>query len=337
MSDWVSREDLRQLVAGWIEVGKKVIGPVEIKPGLVAFRQLASAESLRLGGWGRPANSIKEAVFPRHEALYGYRREKNSIELIDLPETVTEQIVIGAHPCDAAALPILDKVFNWDFADEFYNRRRAATTVVTLACTAHDDECFCTSVGLGPAAEKGSDVMLFEAANGRYAVRAITEKGCALVGEGKAAAGNAPLPQAPAPPSKFDAAQAGAFARDHFDAPFWKEHALACLGCGACAYTCPVCHCFDIVDEKRGGVGIRARNWDACQFPMFTAHASGHNPRYSQGDRQRQRLYHKFFVYPEKFGEILCTGCGNCARNCPVGLGILPVVTEIRDAEPVQA
>jgi len=80
---------------------------------------------------------------------------------------------------------------------------------------------------------------------------------------------------------------------------------------------------------------VRARNWDACQFPMFTLHASGHNPRSEQGGRQRQRIYHKFYLYPEKFGEILCTGCGNCARNCPVGLGVLPLVEKIPHAEPV--
>ena len=73
-----------------------------------------------------------------------------------------------------------------------------------------------------------------------------------------------------------------------------------------------------------------------AQTPHPT-HASGHNPRHAQGDRQRQRIYHKFYVYPEKFGETLCTGCGNCARNCPVGLGVLPLVTEIPHAEPVQA
>jgi ferredoxin len=335
MSDAISREDLRKLVAGWMEAGKKVIGPVEVRPGTVAFVPLPSAAALRLDGWTPPANSIKEAVFPRHEALYGYRLENKQIELIDQPAPTVEQIVIGAHPCQAASFPILDKIFNWDYPDEAYNRRRAGTTVVSLACTASDDECFCTSVGLNPASEKGADAMLFDAGDGGYTLRVLTDKGRALFPDAPAQ-GDAPS-HASAPPRKFDAARAGAFARANFDAPFWKEHALACLGCGICAYTCPVCHCFDIVDEKHGREGVRARNWDACQFPMFTLHASGHNPRHAQGDRQRQRIYHKFVVYPEKFGEILCTGCGNCARNCPVGLGILPLVTEIRDAEPVQA
>ena len=97
----------------------------------------------------------------------------------------------------------------------------------------------------------------------------------------------------------------------------------------------PQAHCFDIVDEGNPRGGERARNWDACQFALFTLHSSGHNPRPAQGARQRQRIYHKFFMYPEKFGETLCTGCGNCARNCPVGLGVLPLVSEICHAESV--
>ena len=326
----LTREELRKLVGEWIAAGKICAGPVRVKPGMVLVARLEKAEDLLLDGWVRPANSIKELVLPRHEVLYGYRVEKNRIELVDQPETAAGQIVIGAHPCDAAALPILDKVFNWDYRDEAFNRRREAATVITLACTGRDEECFCTSVGLGPDAERGSDAILFDRGDGSYGVRTLTDKGRALLGEGDASAGAAN--QAPA---SFDPAQVASFAKEHFDDAFWQEHALACLACGACAYTCPVCHCFDIVDEGNSREGVRARNWDACQFPMFTLHASGHNPRSAQGGRQRQRMYHKFYLYPEKFGDILCTGCGNCARNCPVGLGVLPLIAKIPHAEPV--
>jgi ferredoxin len=326
----LTREELRKLVDEWIAAGKTCAGPVRVKPGTVLIARLAKADDLLLDGWVRPANSIKELVLPRHETLYGYRVEKNRIELVDQPEALPEQIAIGAHPCDAAALPILDKIFNWDYRDEAYNRRRAATTVITLACTSRDEECFCTSVGLGPDAERGSDAMLFDRGDGTFLVKSLTEKGRALLGASDSSAGAAERA-----PARFDAAQVAQFAKEHFDDAFWREHALACLGCGACAFTCPVCHCFDIVDEGNPREGVRARNWDACQFPLFTAHASGHNPRRGQGERQRQRIYHKFYLYPEKFGEILCTGCGNCARNCPVGLGGLPLVTKIPHAEPV--
>ncbi|HUP03077.1 MAG TPA: 4Fe-4S dicluster domain-containing protein [Bryobacteraceae bacterium] len=332
MSAALSQEALRALADGWIKSGRKVIGPVEAQPGRIVFKPLGSGAALYLGAWAPTVNSIKEAVLPRHEKLYSYRIHKDGIQLMDEPEAAGETIVIAAHPCQAAALPVLDKVFNWDLADEFYNRRRAALSVVTLACSSYDDHCFCTSVGLGPASEKGSDAMLYET-GGEFVARTFTAKGRALFGD---AAEEAP-PQHDGPPVRFRAARAREFARKEFDSPFWREHSLACLGCGVCAYVCPACHCFDIVDERRGDEGFRARNWDACQFPMFTLHASGHNPRQRQGDRQRQRIYHKFGVYPEKFGEILCTGCGACARNCPAGLGVLPMVTEIPDAEPLQA
>jgi len=235
--------------------------------------------------------------------------------------------VIGARPCDAAALPILDHVFNWDFPDPHYNLRRQATTVVTLACQASDAHCFCSSVGLGPDHPQGSDVLLYDLGDGTYEVRPQTEKGEALF------AGLTDVSQrvgaACAPPPAVDLTHVQAFLEGAFERPEWALWAARCLGCGACACTCPTCHCFDIVDEGTASTGARVRNWDACQHGLFTLHASGHNPRGNQAQRQRQRIYHKFRVYPEKFGPTLCTGCGNCTRNCPVGLGVRSVLDEI--------
>ena len=61
-------------------------------------------------------------------------------------------------------------------------------------------------------------------------------------------------------PKKFDPKKVTEWLAlaENFDSPLWKEFSLGCLGCGACAYTCPVCHCFDIVDEKHGAEGLRA-------------------------------------------------------------------------------
>src|SRR5208283_1637427 len=143
MSQRISKDDLRKRTGAWIANGKTVAGPVQVKPGLVLYAQLQSPEVLLVDGWIRPGNSIKEFVFPRHEALYGYAIDGAGITLHDLPAEIPEQIIIGAHPCDAAALPILDKLFNWDYPDDFFNRRREATTVITIACAGHDEQCFC--------------------------------------------------------------------------------------------------------------------------------------------------------------------------------------------------
>lgn len=326
MSELITEMKLRQLAAEWMSGGKRTIGPVAVKNRLL-YMPLQSVESLLLNADLRPSNSIKEFLFPKAETLYSYRIEGRNIELIE-PPMAEEQIIIGARPCDAASLPILDHVFNWDFVDEFYNRRRAATTVVTIACTKADDACFCTSVGLSPSDERGSDAVLLSLGDGRYEVKCITEKGRALFAgatetsteTGKAIEG---------PPRKFDPEKIRAFVTEHFDDPFWAEHAGTCMGCGACAFSCPTCHCFDIVDAGPIAGNARVRTWDTCQSSQFTQHTSGHNPRSSQPSRQRQRILHKFAIYPEKFGEILCTGCGNCVRNCPVGLGVLNLLKEI--------
>jgi ferredoxin len=366
MTQIITRATLCQLVDRWIAAGKRVMGPRRVKTAgasangdVVQYDWLASADSLLLEGFVHAANSIKECVLPRSEPLYGYTFDKKQPALVPVELSMVEQIVVGARPCDAAALPVLDRVFNWDYKDESYNRRRELTTVVTLACRQYDAHCFCTSLESGPADTRGSDVLLVELDGQRYEARCLTDKGRQLLagattespeeGHGdcpnfrptkmglspsmpEGNNENVPVPFAPimaGPPPRFDLAAVGEFLAGGYERPEWQAMSLRCLGCGACAYTCPTCHCFDIVDERQGTSGLRVRNWDACQFRMFTVHASGHNPRSTQSQRQRQRIFHKFQTYPDKFGEVLCTGCGNCTRNCPVSLGVLGVLKSI--------
>ncbi len=330
MSEILSKAALRQLAREWITQGKAVAGPVQTKPGLVLYAPLESADDLVLEGFFRPTNSTKEFVFPRHEVLCRYQAEGSKVELTNGGADVAPQILLAVRPCDAAALPILDHVFNWDCRDAPYNRRRAATTVVTLACAAHDESCFCTSVGLGPQAERGSDAMLFDLGD-EYELRCLTDKGRALFA-GRTQISERTATLNPGPDRHFSPDRIKRFVDEQFASPYWQEATLACLGCGACAFTCPTCHCFDIVDEGNTSRGERVRNWDSCQFSQFSLHASGHNPRPDQGSRQRQRLLHKFSIYPDKFGEILCTGCGNCTRNCPEGQGMLTLLTGVDHA-----
>lgn len=329
MSDIISRDALGRLIDAWLGQGKRVWGPTRVKPDLVAYEPLAKAEQLALGEVIHPGNTVKEAVFPRHETIYNYQFRGKQIEMTGAEVPATEQIVVGARPCDAVALPILDKVFNWDFEDSLYNRRRELTTVITLACSTSDEHCFCTSVGCSPDDARGSDVMLFDLGDGTYEVRCLTEKGKAVFA-GQTQSSDKVGQAGPAPTGELDLDAVGQFLSDGFEKPQWAAYTARCLGCGACAFNCPTCHCFDIVDEGNAAGGSRVRNWDACQFAMFTLHASGHNPRGGQTQRQRQRIFHKFQIYPEKFGEVLCTGCGNCTRNCPVSLGVRPVLEAIQ-------
>jgi Fe-S-cluster-containing hydrogenase component 2 len=120
-----------------------------------------------------------------------------------------------------------------------------------------------------------------------------------------------------------------------FEDDFWQQASEKCLGCGACAYLCPTCHCFDISDETVGGAQVRYRTWDTCNFPLFTLEASGFNPRKQKSQRLRQRILHKFSYFPSTHGMAACVGCGRCVRACPVNLDIRTMLAQIRVREAI--
>ena len=273
----------------------------------------------------RSTLSVKNVVFPKVENLFYYTNEKteSTISVLDLNK-IPEVVLWGAHPCDAAAVDVLRSIFCWDIKDEFFAKRLEKLVVIGLSCHLSDEYCFCTSVGIGPDSQKGSDILLSRLQNGDYQAEIITEKGNDIV---------ASAPELFEPASgekvllaevkqKFDHKQVTEKLAGAFENPFWVENSLRCIGCGACAYVCPTCACFDIQDETKGKNGRRYRSWDSCGFGLFTLHTSGHNPRSVQSQRWRQRIMHKFSYMPERNDSLGCVGCGRCSSGCPVDMNI---------------
>jgi formate hydrogenlyase subunit 6/NADH:ubiquinone oxidoreductase subunit I len=267
--------------------------------------------------------SAKAVVFPKVERILSYRIDGAQVELQDAEPRPQPTVLFGLRPCEASAFRALDAVFNWDTRDRFFNARMAATSVVGMACTARDEACFCTSVGGSPGATAGSDILLTPVAGG-YLAEVLSEPGRAL---------RALAPQAFQPdpglakqvvevPVAFDQPALTASLKDRFEDPIWAEQSLRCIGCGACAYVCPTCVCFDLVEQADAKGGERLRTWDSCGAAGFTQHASGHNPRPAQAQRWRQRVYHKFSYYPERYRMLGCVGCGKCTRACPVDMNL---------------
>jgi ferredoxin len=331
MTRILTESQLRKAAGHWLAAGRQVAGPTRVRQQRALYAWLKQADDLTLDGFIRPANSIKSLFLPCHEQLFAFEGigRKTKLTSAELPDRL--RVVLASRPCDAASLPILDRVFNWDYQDAFYNKRRELTTVVTLACHQYDDDCFCTSVGVTPDGTKGSDALLVPVDDQTYEVRFVTDKGRDLLMEwteestlsGSATAG---------PEKRFEVQQVQDRLAGEIDDQLWQTATLACVGCGACAHSCPTCHCFDIVDEATRDRGCRVRNWDTCQSVMYSMHASGHNPRHDQAKRQRNRIVHKYQTYPSKFAELLCTGCGACTRNCPMGLGVGHVISQLLDA-----
>lgn len=273
----------------------------------------------------RSTLSVKNIVFPKVENLFHYTNTKTESTITDIDlNNIPDVVLWGAHPCDNAAFDTLRSIFCWDTKDDFFSKRLEKLAVIGLSCHLSDVYCFCTSVGLSPDSTKGSDILLSRLNNGDFIADILTGKGHEIV----ASASDLFEPASEQKSNyaevmqKFNHEKVTEKLATAFEHPFWIENSLRCIGCGACAYVCPTCACFDIQDETRGKIGKRYRSWDSCGFGLFTLHTSGHNPRNVQSQRWRQRIMHKFSYMPERNESLGCVGCGRCSSGCPVDMNI---------------
>ncbi len=319
----IRKESLEKLYKKLSEQ-RKIYAPVKTTGDRVDYRYNPDFNDVTFDQV-RSTLSVKNLVFPKVENLLFYSNTKTETILTDADiNKIGEVVLWGAHPCDTAALNTLRSIFCWDINDGFFLKRLEKLVVIGLSCHSSDDYCFCTSVGLSPDSTKGSDILLSKLKSGDFRAGIITEAGNkiaisfpelfekysgedVLIAEVK---------------KKFDSALVTKKLAGTFEHPFWVENSLRCLGCGACAYVCPTCACFDIQDETKGKNGKRYRSWDSCGFGLFTLHTSGHNPRSVQSQRWRQRIMHKFAYMPERNTMLGCVGCGRCSSGCPVDMNI---------------
>lgn len=294
-----------------------------------------------------PIVPAKKIIFPQEEIFFEFEQSpENGLKLKEILPEEEMQIVFGVRPCDGRAVEAMDLVFGGTFLDPYYWRRRRQTILVGLACTVPpSDNCFCLSVEGSPFSEEGLDILLTDLGD-RYFVKFLTEKGEKLLTEAPSLFQEA-TPEDRQLREKIHQEAEGKLKRHLaqsrelpekikaiFESSFWEEESLNCLRCGICTYLCPTCHCFDINDETKSLAplkGRRVRTWDTCQFPDFTMHSSGHNPRPDRASRLRQRLSHKFLYFVQLYNRFQCVGCGRCITLCPVGIDIIEVLTRARN------
>ncbi len=323
----------------------KIFAPVE-KENLWNYELIENPEKVNLD-YLNTVLSPKKIIFPQREIYLEFSAEnEDGLKVEEVLPDEKPSVIFGVRPCDSKSLTLTDKVFGGDFEDLYYWSRRKQMALVGLSCSIPPSpNCFCLTVDGSPFSKDGLDVLMTDLGD-KYFIETLTKKGEQLVSTAKA------LFKAPTEKDKKDLLKIQQEAKtlikrqvesikkippklkEMFDASLWDEESMSCIRCGICTYLCPTCHCFDINDEVDSYSplkGKRIRTWDNCQFPDFTMHSSGHNPRPDKASRLRQRIMHKFQYFVERYKNYQCTGCGRCISRCPVGIDIIEVLDKVRD------
>jgi sulfhydrogenase subunit beta (sulfur reductase) len=305
--------------------------------GDVVFAQFSKPERVTTE-YTRTVLPLKKLFSRPSEVMFRFSRDG-----FVAPEelaTVHRRVVFGVHACDLHALRILDRTFLHGQPDPYYAQRRESTALLGLSC-APDEHCFCNSFGTGFTSD-GYD-LFFTAVPGGFFVQIGTTRGNDLVlmaQEFFAPIGPADLVEY----RRYLKEHHGKFAREiatsalpgilelERDSELWRAAADRCLGCGSCSMVCPTCYCFSVADRLDLNLagGERVRTWDSCLFKEYATVAGGHNFRGGRDARLRQRLFHKFVDFPERFERYACVGCGRCTVACPAAVDFVTLVNDLR-------
>jgi len=285
---------------------------------------------------------LKEFLFGQREELFRWEKDGDTIKTINIKsDDFGNRLFFGIRPCDANSVDYLDQFFYERFKDNIYAAKRENTYIVALNCLTPGNNCFCSSMGTGPFATAGYD-LLFTPMEDNFLVESRTERGeelLAIAAHLFIAVDNELL-------SKKDEMHKEVLKKfkkklapmdvkkvlaESYDNKIWKELSSQCMGCIGCTSLCPTCTCFNVVDEDNGdGTGTRTRYWDSCQTDSFTRNAGGHNPR-NEISRVRYRIYDKMKYIDERYEHKGCVGCGRCIGTCPAYFDIVEIMNKLNE------
>lgn len=361
----MEKERLQELLEILRRRGYQIIGP-RIQDGAIVYDEIHRLTDLPIGwtdeqdggyyrlkrredeayfGFAVGPHSWKRFLHPPILSLGHARRNGKGFEWISPTDPAPRYAFLGVRACELHAIAILDRVFmGGPYVDPAYRARREALFIIAVQCTVAGGTCFCASIGTGPKAPPGADLILTELSD-VFVVEIGTERGAEVMAE---------IPCAPATEAdrvavaarleettramgrQLDTTDLPSLLYRNLEHPRWEEVAQRCLTCGNCTMVCPTCFCFTVEDvsDLSGAYAERVRRWDSCFTTAFT-YTAGHPIRQSTKSRYRQWLTHKLASWWDQFGTLGCVGCGRCITWCPVGIDLTEEVHAIRQSENV--
>ncbi|SDD79290.1 4Fe-4S dicluster domain-containing protein [Glycomyces harbinensis] len=349
----IDRAGLDQLVKLLRADGYTVIGPT-VRGDAIVLAELANGADLPDGigvdtdaGRYRLRRRGDRAVFNHSAGPQSWKQFVHPPrQRLDGPETVHRYAFLGTRPCDLAALAVLDGVLGAaPHPDERYLARRDEIFVVAVNCVEPGSTCFCASMGIGPKADRGYDLVLTERTGHehRFLISAGSVAGEEMMDRlshrrasgGEIAAGLQALDDAAdsmgrtMPEVDLRGLLVRARRSDH-----WEEVANRCLACANCTMVCPTCFCTTVEDttDLEGDHAERWQRWGSCFDPDFSF-VHGGPVRETVGSRYRQWMSHKLSTWYDQFGTSGCVGCGRCIAWCPAGIDLTAEAAALAEKE----
>jgi sulfhydrogenase subunit beta (sulfur reductase) len=359
----IDRLGLDDLITALGQRGFRTLGPI-VRDGAIVHGEVGASSDLpvgwhdeqgpgsyrlRSGGedtlfdWAVGPASWKSEFFPPQETIWRATVREGEVSIVEPTSEPPPVAILGARPCELAALDILDRVLkDGEVPDPGYTRRRQGSFVVVVECGSPSASCFCTSMDTGPSATDGYDLALTELTDPgdhRFLVRVGSEAGAEVL---EATSWCTPAPHdfeqrdAVVTDSSIrmgrslDTDSLAALLARNLDHPRWEQVADRCLSCGNCTLVCPTCFCSDVDDvSDLSGTVERQRSWASC-FDLAHSYIRGGPVRPTTSSCYRQWLTHKLSTWWDQFDTSGCVGCGRCVTWCPVGIDITEEAAAIR-------
>jgi ferredoxin len=363
----VDRQGLQSLIGALHDEGYVVIGP-RVADQAIVLDQIQSVDSLPAGvrsqegpgrsrllagdkaamfDYGPTPQGWKRFLYPPSEKLWRCERDGTSFRFRQEGEGATAYAFLGVRACDLRALQTLDRVFDEGRnAYPRYAARRHKALVIAVNCTRPCGTGFCASMGAGPRADHGYDLVLTEVVRDSggtmLLIEAGTSRGAGLLqkidrrpaDEAEIAAAEAACNQTAASMNREMVPDVATLLKRNLEHRQWAAVADRCLTCGNCTMVCPTCFCSTVEDvtDLSGAMAEQWRRWDSC-FTIDFSYIHGGSIRRDGASRYRQWMTHKLSFWWEQFGCSGCVGCGRCITWCPVGIDITEEARHIAESE----